>query len=151
MSKVSCSFSVRSIKGIYHLYYIQYRFEKSPLLLLWVLLRPKGLKFIQSCETITLLPWGWTWAGPPALSLWWEKFHYLYYIQDGFVKSPLLLLCLLLRASFSLFNLIRHSHYYLEEGLEQGLSLRWESSIGTLITFRMDLRKAPGCSFSMFY
>ncbi len=47
----------------------------------------------------------------------------MYYTQDGFEKSPLLLLCVLLRASLSLFNLMRQSHYYLEDGLEQGLLL----------------------------
>ncbi len=52
-----------------------------------------------------------------------RKFNYLYYSQDEFERSPLLLLCVLLKASLSLFNLMRQSHYYLEDGLEQGLLL----------------------------
>jgi hypothetical protein len=54
-----------------------------------------------------------------------RKFHWYFdYFQDGFEKSPrLLLLYVLLRASLSLFNLLRQSYYYLEDGLEQGLLL----------------------------
>ncbi len=68
----------------------------------------------------------------------------MYYIQDECEKSPLLLLGVLLRASLSLFNLMRPSHYYLEDGLEHGLLLLlYDEKVPYLYYIRGECKKSP--------